>query len=78
MNKDCKTKHLIILSLFALQIFYASNYLQADKNTSTAKIVFDSLTFDAGLVKPGDKAQGVFIMKNLGDSELVIKSVFPT
>jgi hypothetical protein len=78
MNKDCKTKYLMILLLFALQIFYTSDFLQAEKNTGTAKIVFDSLTFDAGLVKPGDKVQGVFIMKNLGDSDLVIKSVSPT
>jgi hypothetical protein len=68
----------MILLLFALQIFYASDYLHAEKNTDTAKIVFDSLTFDAGLVKPGDIVQGVFIMKNLGDSDLVIKSVSPT
>jgi hypothetical protein len=68
----------MILLLFALQIFYASDYLHAGKNTDTAKIVFESLTFDAGLVKPGDKVQGVFIMKNLGDSDLVIKSVSPT
>ena len=78
MNNDCKTKYLIILLLIALQIFYASDFLQAEKNNGTAKIVFDSLTFDAGLVKPGDKVQGVFIMKNLGDSDLVIKSVSPT
>jgi len=78
MNKDCKTKYFIILLLFALQIFYASDFLQAENNNGTAKIVFDSPTFDAGLVKPGGKVQGVFIMKNLGDSDLVIKSVSPT
>ena len=78
MNMGCKTKYLIILWLFTLQIFYASNFLQAEKNNGAAKIVFDFLTSDAGLVKPGDKVQGVFIMKNLGDSDLVIKSVSPT
>lgn len=78
MNKVCKTKYLIILLFFALQISCASDMLHAENNNGTAKIVFDSLTFDAGLVKPGDIVQGVFIMKNLGDSDLVIKSVSPT
>ena len=78
MTIECKTKYLIILLFFALQIFYASDFLYAEKHNGTANIVFDSLTFDAGLVKPGGKVQGVFIMKNLGDSDLVIKSVSPT
>ena len=78
MNMVCKTKYLIILLFFTLQIFYASDFLHAEKNNGTAKIVFDSLIFDAGLVKPGDKIKGEFIMKNLGDSDLVIKSVSPT
>lgn len=78
MNNDCNKKYLMILLFFALQIFCASDTVYAEKNNDAAKIAFVSLTYDAGPVKPGDKIQGVFIMKNLGDSDLVIKSVSPT
>ena len=78
MNKDCNKKYLMILLFFALQISCALDTLHADKNNGAAKIVFVSLTYDAGPVKPGDKVQSVFIMKNLGDSDLVIKRVSPT
>lgn len=78
MNSNCKKKCLIILLFFAWQLFYTPDTLQAEEDNGTPKLVFDSLTFDAGLVKPGDKVQGVFIMKNIGNSELVIKNVSPT
>jgi hypothetical protein len=78
MNNDSNKKYIVILLFFALQISCASDTFHAEKNNGAAKIVFVSLTYDAGQVKPGDKVQGVFTMKNLGDSDLVIKSVSPT
>jgi hypothetical protein len=78
MNMVCKPKYLIIFLFFAIQFFDASDFLHAGNNKGIAKIEFDSRTFDAGLVKPGGKVKGEFVLKNLGDSDLVIKSVSPT
>jgi hypothetical protein len=40
-----------------------------------AKIKFDTLTYDFGTVKEGDKVETKFVFKNLGDSLLRIRKV---
>ena len=69
---------LAITLLLTHQDLFASSPLQQMGNTGVPKMVFDSLTYNAGIVKPGDNIQGKFIIKNKGNGELVIKSVSPT
>ena len=51
---------------------------QSEKNKGTPKLVFKSLVYDAGTVKPGDTVSGEFIMENKGNADLIIESARPT
>ena len=65
--------YVIVLNPLSVLIAFQTN-----KDTLSPEIKFKSLRYDAGLVKPGDKVQGSFIIENRGKSDLEIKSVTPT
>ena len=72
-------KKILILLIF--MVFNSMNILmafQTKKDTLPPEIKFKSLSYDAGLVKPGDKVKGSFIIENRGKSDLEIISVTPT
>lgn len=52
--------------------------IQSGKKPGVPKMVFKSLIYDAGLVEPGEIVQGVFVVENKGDAELIIEDVQPT
>jgi len=70
----------LLIPLLIAQHFYASDLSlnELKKGNPSPKIEFNTTSLDIGLVKPGDKAQGVFIIKNTGNADLVIKRVAPT
>jgi len=70
-----------ILILLVFMVFNSLNILmafQTNKDTLSPEIKFKSLSYNAGLVKPGAKVQGSFLIENRGKSDLEIKSVTPT
>ncbi|NIA31222.1 MAG: hypothetical protein GWP06_15100 [Actinobacteria bacterium] len=70
----------IFIVLIGVGILYAS-VPQKGKNRESGtapKISFQSTSIHVGLVKPGDKAQGEFIVENKGNADLVLKRVAPT
>jgi len=71
---------LIFSSLvFFVPSLHGRHSLAPIQNTLAFPILeINSLTYDAGLVKPGDKVEGIFIVKNNGNADLEIKSVSPT
>jgi len=70
----------MFIMLIGAGILYAS-VLQKSKipeSRSAPKIAFQSTSVHVGLVRPGDKAQGEFIVENKGNADLVLKRVAPT
>jgi len=69
-----------IYALMIFMLFSSSNMLmafQTQKDTLSPEIVFESLSYNAGLVKPGDSVKGSFIIENKGKLDLEIITVTP-
>ena len=78
-STNSKVFGVILLVLFMLSpALYASMPLQTGDNNGLPKIVFESESYNAGLVKPGDKVQGLFVIKNEGAADLVIEKIVPS
>lgn len=66
-----------VLTLFTVAILFSFS-LPVSATSSGPKIAFDVVELDIGQIVPGDKAAGVFTVKNEGDDTLKIKRVAPT
>ena len=69
-------------SLFFFIFFFLNTVVTtsivAKEKTAAPKITFDSTELDIGQIVPGEKAVGVFIVRNDGNDTLIIKRVAPT
>jgi len=82
LNNYKITKLLFFLTTLALFGFFlatsdAGTFLPKPE-TKQPKIVFESKECDIGVVKPGEKAKGVFILHNKGVAPLFIEKVSPS
>jgi len=76
----------VVLASFVLVVLAGIGDLNAStfqnspaaESGSTPKISFRSTSVHVGLTKPGNKAQGEFIVENKGNADLVLKRVAPT
>ena len=72
----CQT--IVVVLFLVSQTLFASDSALVKVKAGGPKIFIKSMTYDAGLVKAGDKVKGIFLIENQGDSSLVIKKVAPT
>ena len=70
------------VSILAVLVFFSLSLILSPRQplaqAARPIIDFETKRLDIGLVKPGETAMGVFIVRNRGDADLHIKRVAPT
>ena len=69
--------HTFFLTI-VLHLFSFSPSILADEKVNSPEITLETKDIDIGVVEPGEKASGVFIVENKGNADLEIKRVAPT
>ena len=67
-----------LVLLFTLQHLNALILIDQNSTSDAPKMVIQSLTVNAGTVKPGDIVKVDFQINNRGNADLIIKRVAPT
>ncbi|MBN1830241.1 MAG: hypothetical protein JW884_14005 [Deltaproteobacteria bacterium] len=74
MNKPCITRIIIAAAVFLLA---AGGAIAAQKQGRGPALRIDGDYFDCGVVDEGSIIERTFIVKNIGDQELLIAGVEP-
>ena len=69
---------LLFTMTLNLKTAFSGDAATAKKKAGQPKLIIKETTFDAGVVNPGDKVLGTYLVENQGTADLVLKRVAPT
>jgi HYDIN/CFA65/VesB family protein len=68
---------LVVLLALSLPALGRSQEKQSEQPPGAPKLVVDKVTHDFGIVRPGTQLRHSFTVRNIGTTDLLIKSVSP-